>query len=97
MVQQSEIAPNPKVSDRVYAKVLNRSFQLFGRSVPRLIDSAPIESALRNPAGTPKRGGVTQSAARRLSDPEFSGSAVFGLPTDLEARDAQQLVRVFDL
>jgi len=38
----------------------------FDRQVPRLVEGRPMEAALTEPDGTPKKGGAGQLAARRL-------------------------------
>lgn len=64
----------------------------FDREVPRLQDGRPFEAALRALDGTPKSGGLVQSAVRRLPEDEFAAIVRRGLPEDLEQIEARAYV-----
>ena len=52
------------------------------------MDGSPLEAALAEPDGSPRRGGAVQLAVRRLPDAEFSRIVNLGLPQELEQIEA---------
>lgn len=80
----SEVIPKPGVDGRFLAIIESGSFLAFDREVPRLINGTPLEAALSEPDGSPRRGGAVQLAVRRLPEAEFSRIVNIGLPQDLE-------------
>lgn len=56
--------------------------------MPRLLDGRPLEAALAEPDGTPKRGGLVQSAVRVLPEREFARIVGLGLPANLVEMEA---------
>lgn len=83
-----EVVPNPRAPGRYLARIAPDSFLRFVADVPRLRDGSPLESALTHPDGTPRSGGIVQSAVRRLPDREFARIVNLGLPQDLERIEA---------
>lgn len=83
-----KVIPKPGADGRFLALIEPGSFLAFDREVPRLIDGRPLETALAEPDGTPRRGGAVQLAVRRLSDAEFSRIVNLGLPQELEQIEA---------
>jgi len=86
----ARVIDKPGVPGRYLALIEPGSFLPFDREVPRMIDGAPIEAALREPDGSPKRGGAVQRAVRRLPDAEFARIVNLGLPQDLEVMEARR-------
>lgn len=84
----SKVVPKPGVDGRYLAMIEPGSFLPFDREVPRLIGKSPLESALMEPDGSPKRGGAVQLAVRRLPDAEFERIVNLGLPQELEQIEA---------
>lgn len=82
------VIPKPGAAGRFLAMIEPGSFLPFDREVPRLVDGHPMESALAEPDGTPKKGGAVQSAVRRLPEAEFARIVNHGLPQDLERIEA---------
>jgi len=86
----ARVIDKPGVPGRYLALIEPGSFLPFDREVPRIIDGAPIEAALREPNGSPKRGGAVQLAVRRLPDAQFARIVNLGLPQDLEVMEARR-------
>lgn len=84
----SKVIPKPGADGRFLALMEPGTFLPFDREVPRLIDGSPLEAALAEPNGSPKRGGAVQLAVRRLPDVEFSRIVNLGLPQELEQIEA---------
>lgn len=84
-----EVIPKPGADARFLALIEPGTFLPFDREVPRLIDGRPLEAALAEPDGTPRRGGAVQLAVRRLPDAEF-GRINLGLPQELEQIEASR-------
>jgi putative restriction endonuclease len=84
------IVPKPGQADRFLALIEPGSYLDFDRLVPRLVDGRPLESALAGPGGAPVRGGLQQSAVRRLPDADFARIVAAGLPVELERIEAQR-------
>jgi len=78
------VIDKPGAPGRFLAMIEASSFLPFDREVPRLINGAPIEAALREADGAPKRGGAVQLAVRGLPEAEFARIVNLGLPHDLE-------------
>jgi len=95
VAQIDRIIEKPGVPGRYLALIEPGSFLPFDREVPRMIDGAPIEAALREPDGSPKRGGAVQLAVRRLPDAEFARIVNLGLPQDLEVMEARRYDQAF--
>ncbi|WP_334192525.1 HNH endonuclease [Pararhodobacter sp.] len=85
-----QVIPKPGAEGRYLALIAPGSFLPFDREVPRLIDGRPLETALTDTDGSPRRGGATQLAVRRLSDADFARIVDLGLPEDLETIEAQR-------
>lgn len=86
----SRVIEKPGVPGRYLALIEPGSFLPFDVDVPRLAHGRPMERALSEPDGTPKRGGVVQSAVRRLPEDEFAAIVNVGLPEDLEEIEARR-------
>lgn len=84
-----QVIPKPGVERRFLAMIEPGSFLPFDTAVPRLIDGSPLERALTEPDGTPKKGGAVQLAVRRLPDEDFARIVRLGLPDDLERQEAR--------
>jgi len=84
----AQVVPKPGVEGRFLAMIEPGSFLPLDTEVPRLIDGSPLEQALTEPDGTPKRGGAVQRAVRRLPDEDFARIVGLGLPDDLERQEA---------
>ena len=80
----AEAIPKPGVEGRFLALIEPKSFLPFDREVPRLVHGRPLEAALMEADGSPKKGGAVQLAVRRLPDAEFARIVDLGLPQDLE-------------
>lgn len=83
----ARVIPKPGAAGRFLALIEPGSFLPFDREVPRLIDGKPLEAALTAADGTPRTGGLAQSAVRRLPEAEFARIVNLGLPPDLEAEE----------
>lgn len=84
----SKVIAKPGFDGRYLALIESGSFLPFDRDVPRLLDGRPLEAALTEPDGTPKRGGAVQLAVRRLPEADFARIVNLGLPHDLEQIEA---------
>ena len=84
------IIEKPDVPGRYLALMEPGSFLPLDREVPRLINGSPVEAALREADGSPKKGGAVQRAVRRLPDGEFARIVNLGLPHDLEQIEARR-------
>ncbi|MFP4303687.1 MAG: HNH endonuclease [Rhodosalinus sp.] len=82
------VIPKPRAEGRFLAMIEPGSFLPFDREVPRLMDGRPMEAALREADGTPKKGGAVQLAVRRLPEADFARIVDLGLPQDLERIEA---------
>lgn len=82
------VIPKPGAEGRFLAMIAPGSFLPFDREVPRLIDGRPMEVALTEPDGTPRKGGAVQLAVRRLPEAEFARIVNLGLPQELERLEA---------
>ncbi len=82
------VIPKPGVEGRYLAMIEPGSFLPFDREVPRLVNGTPMETALAEPDGTPKKGGAVQLAVRRLPEADFARIVNFGLPEELEEIEA---------
>ncbi|NBD30012.1 MAG: HNH endonuclease [Alphaproteobacteria bacterium] len=82
-----QVIPKPGVEGRFLALIEPVSYLPFDTNVPRLIDGSPLEKALAEPNGTPKKGGSVQLAVRRLPEADFARIVDLGLPPDLEHRE----------
>ncbi|WP_226782365.1 HNH endonuclease [Oceaniglobus trochenteri] len=83
-----KVIPKPGAEGRFFAMIERGSFLPFDRTVPRLLQGRPMETALTEPDGTPKRGGAVQLAVRRLPEADFARIVNLGLPQDLEQIEA---------
>lgn len=70
---------------RFLALIEPGTFLPFDREVPRLVDGRPLETALQDEFGAPKKGGEQQRAVRPLPEADFGRIVDLGLPDDLEA------------
>lgn len=86
----SQVIAKPNTEGRYLALIEPGSFLSFDRNVPRLLEGRPLESALIDAAGAPMKGGITQSAVRRLSEDDFARIVDLGLPEDLEWIEARR-------
>lgn len=84
----SEVIEKPGAEGRYLALIEPGSFLPFDREVPRLINGRPLEAALTEPDGSPKKGGAVQLAVRRLPDDDFARIVNLGLPQELEQMEA---------
>ena len=84
VAQISTVIPKPGVEGRFLALIAPGSYLPFDREVPRLIEGRPLEAALTEPDGSPKKGGAVQLAVRRLPEADFARIVNLGLPQDLE-------------
>ena len=82
------VIPKPGAEGRFLAKIAPNTFLPFDREVPRLVHGRPLEAALTEPDGTPKKGGAVQLAVRRLPEADFARIVNLGLPQDLERIEA---------
>ncbi|MDW4497031.1 HNH endonuclease [Sulfitobacter sp. D35] len=82
------VIPKPGAEGRFLAMIEPGSFLPFDREVPRLRLGRPMEAALREPDGTPKKGGALQLAVRRLPERDFAAIVNRGLPQDLKQIEA---------
>ena len=74
------VIPKPGVEGRFLAMIAPGTFLPFDREVPRLVGGRPMEAALTEPDGSPKKGGAVQLAVRRLPEAEFARIVNLGLP-----------------
>ncbi|PRY24862.1 putative restriction endonuclease [Aliiruegeria haliotis] len=79
----SQVIPKPGTEGRFLALIAPGTFLQFDSEVPRLLNGRPLEAALTEPDGTPKRGGLVQSAVRVLPEQEFARIVSLGLPENL--------------
>lgn len=86
----AKVIPKPGVEGRFLALIQPRSYLPFDREVPRLIAGSPLEAALTEPDGSPKKGGAVQLAVRRLPEVDFARIVNLGLPQDLEQIEARR-------
>ncbi|MCR9125784.1 MAG: HNH endonuclease [Rhodobacteraceae bacterium] len=84
------VIPKPGTEGRFLAMIAPGSFLPFDREVPRLMDGRPMEAALTEPDGGPKKGGAVQLAVRRLPEADFARIVNLGLPQDLELIEARR-------
>ena len=82
------VIPKPGADGRFLAMIAPGTFLPFDREVPRLLGGRPMEAALTEPDGTPKRGGAVQRAVRRLPEVDFARIVNLGLPQELERIEA---------
>lgn len=83
-----EVVESPSGNGMYWAMIAPGSYLEFDSFVPRLIAGRPLEAALREPDGTPKKGGAVQLAVRRLTETDFARIVDMGLPGDLESVEA---------
>jgi putative restriction endonuclease len=81
------VIPKPGAEGRYLALI--KDYLPFDTEVPRLQEGRPFEAALRHADGTPKSGGIVQSAVRRLPEAEFAAIVRRGLPDNLEQIEAR--------
>lgn len=84
----ADVIEKPNEKNRYLALIAPGTFLPFDSHVPRLIDGRPLESALSETDGSPKKGGAVQRAVRRLPDRDFESIVNLGLPQDLEQKEA---------
>ena len=84
------VIPKPGADGRFLAMIQPGSFLPFDREVPRLLDGKPMETALTEPDGAPKKGGLVQLAVRRLPESDFARIVNLGLPQELERIEANR-------
>jgi putative restriction endonuclease len=84
----SDVIPKPNAEGRFLARIEPGSFLPFDRDVPRIVDGRPLETALMEPDGSPKKGGLVQLAVRRLPEEDFARIVNLGLPQELEQIEA---------
>lgn len=84
----SRVIPKPRAEGRFLALIEPGSFLQFDSDVPRLLDGRPLEAALTEPDGSPRRGGLVQRAVRALPEREFSRIVGLGLPENLVEMEA---------
>ena len=84
------IVPKPGTPGRFLAMISPGSFLSFDQEVPRLVQGRPMEAALTEPDGSPKRGGAVQRAVRRLPEADFARIVNLGLPQELEQIEASR-------
>lgn len=83
-----QVIPKSGVAGRYLAIIEPGSFLPLDTEVPRLINGSPLEQALTEADGTPKKGGAVQLAVRRLPEEDFARIVRLGLPEDLEKQEA---------
>ena len=70
-----KVIPKPSANGRFLALIEPGTYLSFDREVPRLIDGSPLEAALAEPNGSPKRGGACSArrtkAARIGIQPDY--------------------------
>lgn len=84
------VIPKPRVEGRYLAMVEPGRFLPLDTEVPRLINGSPLEQAITEPDGKPKKCGAVQLAVRRLPDEDFARIVRLGLPEDLERQEASR-------
>ncbi|SLN44295.1 hypothetical protein AQS8620_01773 [Aquimixticola soesokkakensis] len=84
----SRVIEKPDQAGRYLALIEADSYLSFDVEVPRLSEGVPLETALIDPSGMPKKGGLVQSAVRRLPEADFARIVNWGLPQDLERQEA---------
>ena len=84
------VVPKPGVAGRFLAMIEPGTFLPFDLDVPRLLQGRPLESALADVDGTPKKGGALQLSVRRLPEAEFAAIVDLGLPVNLEQIEAMR-------
>lgn len=82
------VIPKPGADGRFLAMIEPGTFLPFDREVPRLLNGRPMEAALTEPDGRPKKGDAVQLAVRRLPEADFARIVNLGLPQDLERIEA---------
>lgn len=82
------VIPKPGSEGRFLAMIEPGTFLPFDQNVPRLIAGRPLEAALTEADGSPKKGGAVQLAVRRLNAADFTRIIDLGLPQDLEKIEA---------
>ena len=90
VAQIDRVIEKPGVEGRYLALIRPGSYLPFDREVPRLLDGRPVEAALTDAEGRPKKGGAQQLAVRRLPEAEFAAIVRRGLPVDLEETEARR-------
>lgn len=85
-----DVVPKPDEPGRFLAIIETETFINLDTEVPRLIDGRPLESALTDELGMPKKGGAQQLAVRRIPDREFERIVSLGLPANLEDIEARR-------
>uniref|UniRef100_UPI003C7DFD1D HNH endonuclease n=3 Tax=Mameliella sp. TaxID=1924940 RepID=UPI003C7DFD1D len=93
VAQVHEVIESPSGNGMWWAMISPGSYLEFDSFVPRLLHGSPLEAALREPDGSPKKGGAQQLAVRRLPDADFARIVNMGLPQDLEAIEASRYDR----
>ncbi len=88
VAQISDVIENSAVDGRFLALIKPGSYLPFDQEVPRLVGGRPLEAALAEPDGSPKKGGAVQLAVRRLPETEFARIVELGLPENLEQVEA---------
>ena len=83
-----DVIEKPRVPGRFLAIVEAGSFLPFDNCVPRSMRGRPLEAALAEKDGTPKKGGAVQRAVRRISEADFARIVNLGLPENLERIEA---------
>lgn len=91
-----QVISKPGVEGRYLALIEPGSYLPFDTDVPRLSGGRPLEAALAEPDGTPKKGGAVQRAVRRLTEADFACIVNLGLPEDLEHREKTRYGTVVD-
>ena len=86
----ADVIEKPGAEGRFLALIEPGSYLEFDRWVPRLVDGRPLEAALAGPDGSPRSGGLSQSAVRLLHEQEFAAIVGRGLPAELEAEEARR-------
>ncbi|WP_240473682.1 HNH endonuclease [Thioclava pacifica] len=82
--------PKPGAEGRFLAFITPGTYLPFDYEVPRLQGGRPLEQALCELDGSPKKGGAVQRAVRRLPEDEFARIVNLGLPQDLERQEAMR-------
>lgn len=85
-----QVIEKPGMAGRYLGVIAQGSYLDFDRTVPRLWEGRALEQALTAPDGTLLRGGLVQSAVRRLPDRDFAAIVGLGLPADIEEREARR-------
>lgn len=77
------VIAKPGAEGRYLALIEPGSYLPFDVEVPRSLDGQMLESVLAEPDGRAKRGGLGQSAVRRLPEEDFARIVNLGLPEEL--------------